>query len=250
MWPGELHGLAHLPDHDRFLIVANHSGMGIAEVWSLILAWQDRFAGTRPIAGMAHPAAFGVPPIRYFLEGLGGVEATRAGAAVARASGVPLLLFPGGDQEAMRPFWQASKVDFGGRKGWIRLAREHRLTIVPMCIRGSHRTLPVLAGGRAVAWLTGTRALGFRRAPLTLLSAIAAGATASGARALGAPWWGAGLLAWASMVSTMMVPWVPSRIGFHLLAPITSEALAADADDDAVYRRVVAAIQSRLSATS
>ncbi len=37
MWPGIFHGLHKLPSHNRFIVVANHSGMGSAELWSLAL---------------------------------------------------------------------------------------------------------------------------------------------------------------------------------------------------------------------
>src|SRR5262249_16857949 len=148
LWPAEIFGVERLPLHDRYMLVANHSGMGAAELWALLLLWQERFGTSRPIAGMAHPGAFRIPGLRHVLQALGGVEATREGAAWARAHDVPLLLFPGGDYEASRPVWQAGRVDFAGRTGWIRLAREHGLSIVPVCITGSHVTLPILAHGR------------------------------------------------------------------------------------------------------
>jgi 1-acyl-sn-glycerol-3-phosphate acyltransferase len=248
-WPGRLDGLEHLPSHDRFLLVANHSAMGSAELWSLVLAWHDRFGGERPVAGMAHPGAFRVPILRSILRGLGAVEATRAGAAHARAHGAPLLLFPGGDHEATRPFWQADRVDFGGRMGWIRLAREHGLDIVPMCISNSHRTLPIIARGKAISWLIGTRALGVHRAALPLGSVGAAAAAVFVARALRWPPWAAASLAWASIWGTMMVPFIPSPIGFHLLPPLRADDLGAGNDsarDRAIHDGVVNALERRL----
>ena len=248
MWPGTLHGLEHLPDGGRFLIVANYSGMGIAELWSLILAWWERFGHARPLAGMAHPGAFHVPPVRYFVDGLGGVPATREGAARAVAAGAPMLLFPGGDHEATRPFWRPSQVDFAGRKGWIALAREHRLSIVPLAITGSHNTLPILARGRALSWLIGTRALGVHRAPLTVLSVAAAASTASVSRLAGASWWTASAVAWASVWATTALPWLPSRIGFRFLPAIDATELADPSRDDALYARVVGALQRAVEA--
>lgn len=250
-WPGTFEGLEHLPSHDRFVLVANHSAMGSAELWSLVLTWHDRFGHDRPVAGMAHPAAFRVPILRSILQGLGAVEATRGGAAYARAHGMPLLLFPGGDHEATRPFWQADRVDFNGRTGWVRLAREHGLDIVPMCISNSHRTLPIVARGRAVSWLIGTRALGVHRAALPLGSLGVAAAALLAARALRWPAWAAASLAWASIWGTMMVPLVPSPIGFHLLPPVRADELGAGGDptrDRAIHDRVVGALGERLVA--
>lgn len=246
MWPGSFHGLEHLPEHGNFLVVANHSGMGSAELMALVDAWYERFGCSRPVAGMAHPAGFRVPVLSRLLQGVGAVEATRAGAAKARHHGVPLLLFPGGDVEASRPYWEADRVDFAGRKGWIHLAREHQLTIVPMCITGSHKTLPLLGGGRAAAWATGLRLLGVHRAPVPVLSVAAAACAFGLASAAGLrPAVGAGA-AWVAALGTMMVPWVPSSIGFSILPPIANHELADPARDNDVYQRVVGALESTL----
>lgn len=241
MWPSSFHHLERLPHDDRVLVIANHSAMGAAELWSLALAWYERFGVTRPIAGMAHPAGFRVPILREALQGMGAVEATRVGAAKARRAGVPLLLFPGGDHEATRPLWQASRVDFAGRKGWIHLAREHGLTIVPLCISGSHVTLPILARGRIVSWMTGLRALGAHRAPLPALAAVVSPLSFFAARALGLSRPLSLFAAWASVWPTLMMPWIPARIGFHFLPPISALEIAST-DDDALYDRVVGAL--------
>jgi 1-acyl-sn-glycerol-3-phosphate acyltransferase len=238
MWPATIHDLDRLPHDDKVLIVANHSGMGAAELWTLALAWYERFGVTRPMAGMAHPAGFRVPILREALQGLGAVEATRVGAAKARQAGVPILLFPGGDHEATRPVWHADRVDFAGRKGWIRLAREHGLTIVPLCISGSHVTLPIVASGRAVAWLTGLRILGTHRAPLPALALLTSTLAYRAARALGCSRPTSLLAGWATIAPTVMIPWVPSAIGFHFLPPIPASEVAL-ASDDALYDQVV-----------
>lgn len=247
MWPGTFHHLERLPDHDRFVVVANHSGMGTAELGSLLVAWYARFDATRKMAGMAHPAAFRVPWLGDVLRGLGAVEATRTGAAKARHAGAPMLLFPGGDHEASRPLWEADRVDFAGRKGWIYLAREHGLTILPLCITGSHKTLPIVGHGRAAAWALGVRILGVHRAPVSALSVAAAAAAALAARASGAGVLGTGAAAWAAALATFMVPWVPSAIGFHLLPPIEASELGGPDDDEAIYQRVVGDLQRTLS---
>lgn len=247
MWPSSFEGLEHLPADDRYIIVANHSGMGVAELAALMIGWWERFGNAHPVAGMAHPAAFRAPGLRSILQGLGAVEATREGAAYARNAGVPLLLFPGGDHEAARPFWRADRVDWAGRRGWIRLAREHGLAIVPMCITGSHITLPILASGRTVAWMSGLRLAGVRRAPLPLLSLVAAGASAAILGAAGAPLWLAALAMWPSMWSTFLVPWIPAQIGFHFLPAIPAEDVGADPSSEAaLYARVVGALQTRM----
>lgn len=249
LWPASIHGIENLPAHDRFMVVANHSGMGSAELWSLVVAWRDLPGGGPRVAGMAHPAAFSVPGLGDILRGLGAVEATREGAAKARREGAALLVFPGGDHEAMRPFWQASRVDFAGREGWIRLAREHGLTVVPMAITGSHRTLPILLRSRTLAWVTGMRhLLGVKVAPLPALSLASMLAADRIARSAGGGAGARALSALAAFWATLMVPWIPARIGFHLLPPIAAAELVDPARDGAVYERVVSALEGVLKA--
>jgi 1-acyl-sn-glycerol-3-phosphate acyltransferase len=238
VWPWIFTGRNNLPTHDSYVVVANHSGLGTVESLLLPDVWAQHLGPDRPIAAMIHPAALRAPGLGRLMRSAGCVAATREGAAWARAHRIPLLLFPGGDHESMRPLWRSKEVDFGGRKGWIKLARDHRLTIVPMAITGSHVTAPTLGYSKALAYLSGARLLGVRRMPLSIagIAAMIAGFfSASGQpvtkRALRA------LLAYDVCFS---VPWVPSRLGFHLLPPLPPEAL--EAGDDIIYDRVGAAI--------
>jgi hypothetical protein len=58
---------------------------------------------------------------------------------------------------------------------------------------------------------------------------------------------GAGLAAfWA----TLMVPWIPARIGFHVLPPIGPDELVDPARDEALYERVVSALENALRTRS
>lgn len=245
MWPCSIEGLEKLPEHERVLVVANHSGMGTAELCALSMEWVRRFGATRPFAGMAHPGAFRVPVLRGLLHSLGAVEATREGAKKAIDAGVPLLVFPGGDHEAARPFWQAKKVDFGGRTGWVRFAREHGLTIVPLAITGSHLTLPVLARSKIVAAIMGLRPLiGAKRAPVPLLWVLTSSAALAAARhhsiALRVA------LVYALYWATLSLPWLPARIGFRFLEPVDADTVRGSSDRD-IYERVVGALGAELA---
>jgi 1-acyl-sn-glycerol-3-phosphate acyltransferase len=61
-----------------------------------------------------------------------------------------VLVFPGGDWEVHRPSWQSSRIDFGGRRGFIRLALEKDVPIVPVVTIGGQETALWLDRG---AWL-------------------------------------------------------------------------------------------------
>lgn len=240
LWPGTLRGIENLPTHDRFLLVANHSGLGVAECVTLIDAWIERFGDARPLAAMAHTALFTLPGMGAVLRGFGCVEATRAGAAWARTNDVPLLLFPGGDHESMRPLWRAREVDFAQRKGWIKLAREHDLTIVPMAITGSHVTLPNFGGTKVLSYLTGTRVIGMRRGPLPALSMLAALVALRATR--GKSTSHRALASVGAFWAAALVPWVPSHIGFHVLRPVEDRGQS----EQDLYDEVVEMLETKL----
>lgn len=239
-WPGRLVGRENVPKDGGFLLVANHSGLGITECATLPGVWMDAF-GDRPLAAMAHSALFHLPALGHALRGLGAIPATKADAARAVQGGVPLLLFPGGDLEAMRPTWRAREVTFGGRTGFVRLARAHGIPIVPLAITGSHVTLPNLAGNRALAWLTGARLVGMHRAPLPVLSVLATGIALGATR--GKPPVPRALTALAAFWSVALIPWIPAEIGFHALPPVTD----LDRPDEVVADEVLARLRSIVS---
>ncbi len=67
--------------------------------------------------------------------------------------GAALLVYPGGDYEVHRPSWERAKVDFGGRKGFIRLALEKDVPIVPVVSIGGQETALFLSRGEWLAKL-------------------------------------------------------------------------------------------------
>jgi hypothetical protein len=140
-------GLEHLPAERPFIVVANHSaGIALAELMSLVALWPDMLGDEVPLAGFAHPAGFQSKAGRWMHRHLGTVPSTQKGATAALADGISLMVFPGGDYECQRSFWESNTVDFGGRTGFLRIAREAGVPIVPLGIRGSHHTVPFIFG--------------------------------------------------------------------------------------------------------
>lgn len=219
LWPASLSGAEHLPKTGGFLAVANHSGLGVVESLVLVEAWLERVGPGVPLAAMAHSALLRSPLAGDLLRAVGAVEATAEGAAYARAQGASLLLFPGGDHEAMRPFWRAREVDFAGRHGFIHLAARLALPIVPIAITGSHLTLPTLGASKTLAWVTGLRATGMKRLPLPVASLLGALIALRATR--DAPLLARLAAASAAYAAGIFLPVIPSQIRFHVLAPVT-----------------------------
>jgi 1-acyl-sn-glycerol-3-phosphate acyltransferase len=238
-----LTGVENLPAAGPFLLVANHSaGLGLAELASFACLYLEHVGAERPLAGFAHTISFRFGPIGDLFRQMGAVPSTYEAAEEALRAGVPLLVFPGGDHETMRPVWEAARVDLGGRRGFLKIAKKFGVPIVPLGIRGSHVTAPILWRSKVLPYLLVLpRALGLKRWPLTALGLAGAAAIAA------APWsrlTRAGL-AWAWLVSpTMMFPWVPSTLSMHIGAPLQPAELFAD--DDPTLERALARVQSVL----
>jgi len=247
-------GVENLPTSGPYLLVANHSaGLGVAEIGAVIVSWLERFGVSRPLAGMAHVFFFGSFPMSRVLTALGAIPSTRAHTEAALRAGTPVLVFPGGDHETLRPIWQAHRVDFGGRKGFLRIARATGVPVVPMAIRGAHFTAPILFRvPRAVSALFILPAVtGGWRWSVSLLAVLAVAAVIAFGGALGVPLQIA--LSWALLGSPlMMLPWIPATIRIRIGAPMEAPDLFRGGDDDgelaAAYDRVIGEMQSLVDA--
>lgn len=238
-------GAEHLPRDRPFLLVANHSGgIALSEIACLMVMAQAHFPTLR-VAGLAHPISFHLWPLPIAMRLVGAIPSSYEAAAGAFAQGVGVLVFPGGDHEVSRPMWQANRVDFNGRMGFLRVARAAGVPIVPMGIRGSYWTCPSLYRS---TWLLPRllvipHLFGLKRYPLTLTGA--AGVCA--ALALGVPvlGWPAALgVAWLWLASLFpLMPAFPATIRYRIGEPIAPETLFADDDLDAAYHLVQGRVQ-------
>src|SRR5688572_682306 len=133
------------------LFVGNHSGIGIADVLCLLGAWMAIHDGRRRVVGMMHQAFISAPVIGPIARAFGAVPAHRETAKGAFQRGHDVVCFPGGDLDACRPFHEARRVVFGPRRGYIHLALDAGVPIVPVATIGSHHTYTLLPGG---AWIS------------------------------------------------------------------------------------------------
>ncbi|HTX31164.1 MAG TPA: lysophospholipid acyltransferase family protein [Solirubrobacteraceae bacterium] len=153
---GEVRGLGNIPDSGPVLLVGNHSGGNMTPDTVLFtLAFSTFFGVERRFYQLAHNLVLAMPwlaPLRKF----GTVAASPENASEALESGAALLVYPGGDYEVHRPSWLGNKVDFGGRKGFIRLALDNDVPIVPVVSAGGQETALFLTRGEGLAhalWL-------------------------------------------------------------------------------------------------
>jgi 1-acyl-sn-glycerol-3-phosphate acyltransferase len=150
---GEVRGLGNIPDSGPVLLVGNHSGGNMTpDTLVFTLAFSSYFGVERRFYQLAHNLVLSMPALR-FLRKFGTVAASPENARRALETGAALLVYPGGDYEVHRPSWQSGRVDFGGRKGFIRLAIEQEVPIVPVVAIGGQETALFLSRGERLARL-------------------------------------------------------------------------------------------------
>jgi 1-acyl-sn-glycerol-3-phosphate acyltransferase len=149
----EVRGLHHIPEEGGVLLVGNHSGGNLTpDSIVLSLAFNTYFGVERGFYQLAHNLVVSMPYLG-FMRKFGTVAANRENAHEALAGGNALLVYPGGDYEVHRPTWESAKVDFDGRKGFIRLALEENVPIVPVVSIGGQETALFLSRGEWLAKL-------------------------------------------------------------------------------------------------
>jgi len=150
---GEVRGLGNIPDDGPVLLVGNHSGGNmIPDTMVFTVAFSTYFGVERAFYQLAHNLVLSIPGLSW-LRKFGTVAASPSNARKALASGAALLVYPGGDYEVHRPSWEGNRVDFGGRKGFLRLALEQDVPIVPVVAIGGQETALFLTRGERLARL-------------------------------------------------------------------------------------------------
>jgi 1-acyl-sn-glycerol-3-phosphate acyltransferase len=149
----DVRGLDRIPSEGPVLLVGNHSGGNVPpDTFVFTLAFSTYFGVERPFYQLAHNLVVSAPPL-VGLRKFGTVAASHENAQLALKSGAALLVYPGGDYEVFRPTWERHKVDFGGRKGYVRLAREAGVPIVPIASVGGQESVLFVSRGQWLAKL-------------------------------------------------------------------------------------------------
>jgi 1-acyl-sn-glycerol-3-phosphate acyltransferase len=149
---GEVSGLERIPDGPA-LLVGNHSGgTMIADTFVFATCFYERFGPERRFHQLAHDLAARLPGLG--IRPWGTVRASHENARKAFALGAPVLVYPGGDWETFRPSWHTDRIEFADRKGFIRLACEEEVPIVPVVAIGGQETALFLTRGERAARVT------------------------------------------------------------------------------------------------
>ena len=165
----EVRGLDNLPVTGPALLVGNHSCLfWMPEVWVTALAIIRRRGVEQAAYGLVYDLLLGAPGIGPYLRRAGALPADPRLARQALAAGAAVLVYPGGDHEACRSWTERNRLDFGGRRGFVRLALAAGVPVVPVVTHGGHHAVVVLNRGDRLARLIGLPALRIGVFPIVL----------------------------------------------------------------------------------
>jgi 1-acyl-sn-glycerol-3-phosphate acyltransferase len=224
---GEVRDTGRIPETGPVLLVGNHSGGNLTpDTTVFTLAFYTYFGVERRFHQLAHNLVL-ASPIGPLLRRYGTVAASHENARKALDAGAAVLVYPGGDWEVHRPIWQSSRVDFAGRKGFIRLALEADVPIVPIVSIGGQETSIFISHGERLSSLLGLdRLFRLKVLPVSLT------------------------LPWIVNVGDFFghLP-LPAKITVQVLEPIhLRERFGRKPDVDEVYEHVTGLMQEELSA--
>jgi 1-acyl-sn-glycerol-3-phosphate acyltransferase len=223
----EIRNLGNIPERGPVLLVGNHTGGNMApETFIFTLAFSTYFGVERRYHQLAHNLVL-TSPLGPFLRRFGTVAASHENARKALDAGAAVLVFPGGDWEVHRPSWQSSRVIFAGRKGFVRLARDAGVPIVPVVTIGGQETALFLGqGGSLARWLGLDRLLRLKVLPVLV-----------------APPWGLTVGDFLPRIP------LPAKVTIEVLPAIDlEEQFGEDPDVDEVYEHVTRVMQDSLDA--
>ncbi len=217
----EVRGLQNIPEEGPVLLVGNHSGGNLTpDTHVFTLAFSTYFGVERKFHQLAHNLVLSMPGLGS-LRRYGTVAATPENAERALDVGAALLVYPGGDYEVHRPSWESARVDFGGRRGFIRLAQRRKVPLVPVVAIGGQETALFLSRGERIARLLGLdRMFRLKVLPVSLA------------------------LPWGLNVGDMLghIP-LPAKITIQVLEPIDVSGM----DVDEAYELVTGRMQTTLT---
>lgn len=147
----EIDGFERLPPPPA-LIVGIHSGAPFVwDAWTVGFQWWRHFGDERILHGTAHDALMAAPGFGGYFRKMGVLPAAPDSIAAALAKGRDVALWPGGEEDSLRPWAERDRAVLAGRKGFVRMAIAAGVPIVPVATVGGPDSMPVLVRGRRLA---------------------------------------------------------------------------------------------------
>src|SRR5689334_11232322 len=149
----EMEGWENLPESPALLIGIHSGAPFVWDAWTVGIQWWRRFGSDRPLHGTAHDALMAAPLIGSYFRRMGVLPAAPDSISSALAAGRDVALWPGGEVDSLRPWTDRDKAILAERRGFVRMAINTGVPIVPISTVGGPDSMPVLVRGRRIAKL-------------------------------------------------------------------------------------------------
>jgi len=226
-------GVEKVPRSGPVLLVGNHSGglMVFDGILAMLAIW-DQQGPDRAVHPLAHWFVHRDPLVARYARKAGALPASPENARRILRAGAIAAAYPGSDRDVFRPFRERNRVVLGGRMGFIRVALQEGVPLVPVVTTGAHEQFVVLTRGERLArWLGLKKRLGTNLLPI--------------------------VLAWPWGVTLGVFPYwpMPTQISTDFLDPIRWPDLPPEAAEDPetvrrCYRQVESAMQAAMDRRS
>jgi 1-acyl-sn-glycerol-3-phosphate acyltransferase len=147
----EIDGWERVPDRTCLLIGVHSGGTLTMDAWTLVSAWHTHFEGRRTLHGTAHDVLMATPGLGDYFRAVGVIAANRTTVTKALAQGEDVVVWPGGEVDAMRSWRKRDVATLGGRTGFVKQAIRSGVPIVPVATVGGHDTVFVVSEGKWLA---------------------------------------------------------------------------------------------------
>jgi 1-acyl-sn-glycerol-3-phosphate acyltransferase len=165
----EMEGWENVPDAPVLLIGIHSGAPFVWDAWTVGVQWWRHFGESRPLHGTAHDALMAMPLVGRFFRSMGVLPAAKDAITTALAEGQDVALWPGGEVDSLRPWTDRDKAILAGRTGFVRLAIQTGVPIVPIATVGGADAMPVLVkGDRLSRWLRLDKALRLKVFPIAV----------------------------------------------------------------------------------
>ena len=150
----EVDGLDHLPTGPCLLVGNHNSGAMFLEAIGFAgQAYTQRPEEFGTWSGLAHDNIIGLPVIGALLHRMGAIRANHEAAHRAFERGRKVMVFPGGNREAFRPWRGRYRICLGDGRAFGKLAMDQQVPLVPVVFIGGHSGFVVLRDNQRLAKL-------------------------------------------------------------------------------------------------
>lgn len=158
-------GWEQIPAGQVMLIGSHNGGLAAPDTVMMTYDWFMRYGTARPVYGLMDSRIWqAMPGTAHIATRIGTVHAHPRMAIAALDRGASVLIYPGGARDVFRPHSLRHQVCLGDNMGFVKLALQKQVPIVPVISQGAHSTLIVLADlypwlqqlhERGMPWLMG-----------------------------------------------------------------------------------------------